>query len=79
MALVDASKAESNRCCVVREGRATYVRRAHLTAAELADVGERESSLLARMRFAVATPGVGGAEDGPVKPAPGANPTPKGE
>ena len=58
-----------NRCCVIREGRAMYLRREQLTAPERADVVARERSLLGRMRFAVLLRQALRAEDALVKAA----------
>jgi hypothetical protein len=56
-----------SRFCVIREGKAVYLRREDLTAAERADVEERERSPLARMRFGVLLRYALKAEDVPLK------------
>ena len=57
------------RCLVVRDGQETYVLADRLTAAELADVEERERSPVARRRFGALLRQVRRTEDAPLKAA----------
>ena len=65
------------RCCVIRDGQELYTRRDDLTAAEVADVEQREKSPLARRRFGILLRRARRTEDAPLKAALDAKLAPK--